>query len=191
MANVERGVAVTGALNRFVRRVYDYKVGFEASGLAALKAVSRAIEAIVADINSPERNRADYTALIEHIKRLSDAVQTEPTMVPVPAKAAPKPVAPPPKAPVEPMAEVVSDEPEYDAEIAAIFTEESAELLEAAGVDTVKELRTRNAENLATKMGEVNAEKKLSRTSPTGSVVQGWIDAAKTIEPTLNMEVTF
>ena len=55
MANVERGVAVAGALNRFVRRVYDYKIGFEPSGLDALKAGGRAIAAIVADINQPER----------------------------------------------------------------------------------------------------------------------------------------
>ena len=33
---------------------------------------------------------------------------------------------------------------------------EFSELLEAAGVDTVKELRNRNAENLAVKMKEVN-----------------------------------
>ncbi len=58
-----------------------------------------------------------------------------------------------------------------------------SELLEAAGVDTVKELRTRNAENLAAKMEEVNAEKKLAKTSPAASVVQGWVDAAKGMEP--------
>ena len=75
MANVERGVAVAGALNRFVRRVYDYQVGFERSGLDALRAAARAIAAIVAEINKPERKRADYTALIEHIARLTNAVR--------------------------------------------------------------------------------------------------------------------
>lgn len=38
-----------------------------------------------------------------------------------------------------------------------------AELLEAAGVDTVKEMRHRNAENLAAKMAEVNEQKHLTR----------------------------
>ncbi|MFT5175412.1 MAG: nucleotidyltransferase/DNA polymerase involved in DNA repair [Gammaproteobacteria bacterium] len=38
--------------------------------------------------------------------------------------------------------------------------QEFSELLEAAGVDTVKELRNRNADNLAAKMAEVNAQKK-------------------------------
>ena len=57
MANVERGVAVTGALNRFVRRVYDYKVGFQPSGLDALKAAGRAIATIVGDITSGKPGR--------------------------------------------------------------------------------------------------------------------------------------
>ncbi|MDA1064713.1 MAG: Hpt domain-containing protein [Proteobacteria bacterium] len=77
MANVERGVAVAGTLNRLVRRVYDYKIGFQKSGLDGLKAGGRALAAIVADINQPERKRADYTALITHLGKLADAVQPE------------------------------------------------------------------------------------------------------------------
>jgi len=61
-----------------------------------------------------------------------------------------------------------------------------AELLEGAGVDTVKELRNRNVENLAAKMGEINEEKKLARVSPAASVVQGWIEQAKTTEPKIS-----
>ena len=54
-----------------------------------------------------------------------------------------------------------------------------AELLEAAGVDTVKELAHRKAENLAVKMLEVNAEKKLVRRVPVVSEVQKMVDYAK------------
>jgi predicted flap endonuclease-1-like 5' DNA nuclease len=61
-----------------------------------------------------------------------------------------------------------------------------SELLEAAGVDTVKELRTRNAENLAAKMEAVNAEKSLAKASPAASVIQGWIDAAKKMDPKIS-----
>jgi predicted flap endonuclease-1-like 5' DNA nuclease len=60
---------------------------------------------------------------------------------------------------------------------------EYAELLEAAGVDTVKELRHRKAENLAEKMSEVNAEKKLTRRVPDASAVQKWVDEAKDLPP--------
>lgn len=58
-----------------------------------------------------------------------------------------------------------------------------AELLEASGVDTVKELRTRNADNLATALGQHNEQKKLAKTSPAATVVQGWIDQAKKMDP--------
>ncbi|MDX2412273.1 MAG: DUF4332 domain-containing protein [Woeseiaceae bacterium] len=54
-----------------------------------------------------------------------------------------------------------------------------AELLESAGVDTVKELKHRNAENLAEKMAEVNNLKKLVRRPPSAIVVQGWVSQAK------------
>lgn len=60
---------------------------------------------------------------------------------------------------------------------------EYSELLEAAGVDTVKELRTRDAENLAAKMAEVNATKKLTRAVPAVKAVTGWIEQAKTLTP--------
>jgi chemosensory pili system protein ChpA (sensor histidine kinase/response regulator) len=125
MANVDRGVAVAGALNRFVRRVYEHKVGFQESGVAALKAAAQALDTIVGDINQPARNRSDFAVLIEHLGNLTNAVKTE---VAEPEVAAP-PARPPPTAPE------AQDEPEeaaYDAEIAAIFSEEAAELLEAA-----------------------------------------------------------
>ena len=54
-----------------------------------------------------------------------------------------------------------------------------AELLECAGVDTVKELQHRNAENLAAKMAEVNEEKNLVRRPPSSRVVGDWIAQAK------------
>ena len=58
-----------------------------------------------------------------------------------------------------------------------------SELLEAAGVDTVKELRTRRADNLSAKMAEVNVEKKLTKAVPNEAEVQKWIDQAKSMDP--------
>lgn len=58
-----------------------------------------------------------------------------------------------------------------------------AELLECAGVDTVKELRTRNAENLAEKMAEVNKKKRLCKASPGLKTVTKWVAQAKEMEP--------
>ena len=58
-----------------------------------------------------------------------------------------------------------------------------AELLKAAGVDTVKELRNRNAENLHAKLEEVNAAKNLTRVVPSLDKVTDFIEQAKNLEP--------
>ena len=63
---------------------------------------------------------------------------------------------------------------------------EFSELLEAAGVDTVKELRNRNAANLAEAMKNCNEEKKLTRAVPSESTVAKWIEQAKTMEPVIS-----
>lgn len=57
-----------------------------------------------------------------------------------------------------------------------------AELLEAAGVDTVKELKHRNAANLAAKILEVNEEKHLVRRVPVEIEVQRMIEFAQGLE---------
>ena len=57
--------------------------------------------------------------------------------------------------------------------------QEYAELLHAAGVDTVNELRYRNPANLAKKMAEANAERKLVRVLPSELMIQRWIEHAK------------
>ncbi|MFN8355346.1 MAG: DUF4332 domain-containing protein [Spirosomataceae bacterium] len=61
--------------------------------------------------------------------------------------------------------------------------EEISDLLEKAGVDTVKELRNRNAENLHAKLVAVNEEFNLSGRVPSLSQVEGFIAQAKELEP--------
>ena len=61
-----------------------------------------------------------------------------------------------------------------------------AELLEAAGVDTIKELRTRQAANLVAKMALVNQSKHLSGATPMEKTIQEWIDAASNMVPLIS-----
>jgi predicted flap endonuclease-1-like 5' DNA nuclease len=61
--------------------------------------------------------------------------------------------------------------------------EEYSDLLEASGVDTVKELRRRNAANLLTAMIEINRKRELVRRLPTEAMVQRWVDHAKDLDP--------
>ena len=64
--------------------------------------------------------------------------------------------------------------------------EEYSDLLEASGVDTVPELAQRNADNLYQKMKEVNEAKKLVRQEPALSIVEDWIQQAKTLPRKVN-----
>ncbi|MFN2127171.1 MAG: DUF4332 domain-containing protein [Anaerolineales bacterium] len=57
--------------------------------------------------------------------------------------------------------------------------EEYADLLEEAGVDTVKELAQRKPENLYKKLVEVNTAKNLVRQLPGQSQVADWVAQAK------------
>ena len=61
--------------------------------------------------------------------------------------------------------------------------EEYSDLLEEAGVDTIKELRRRNPRNLLATMVEVNNKKRLVRRLPTETMVTCWVEYAKTLAP--------
>jgi predicted flap endonuclease-1-like 5' DNA nuclease len=60
--------------------------------------------------------------------------------------------------------------------------EDYAELLQAAGVDTVKELKYRNPAKLAKAMAEANAKRKLVRVLPSDRAVERWIEQAKRLQ---------
>jgi predicted RecB family nuclease len=59
---------------------------------------------------------------------------------------------------------------------------EYAELLQAAGVDTVKDLKYRNPANLANAMAEANKKRKMVRLLPSEKVVGNWIENAKKLQ---------
>ncbi len=61
--------------------------------------------------------------------------------------------------------------------------EEYSDLLEEAGVDTVKELRNRRPDNLHQAMLQANARKRLVRRPPALSQVQSWVKQAKSLKP--------
>ena len=60
---------------------------------------------------------------------------------------------------------------------------EYAELLHEAGVDTIKELRNRNPENLHSKIIGINNSYRRVRQLPTLKQIQSWVLLAKTTEP--------
>jgi hypothetical protein len=62
---------------------------------------------------------------------------------------------------------------------------EYSELLRAAGVRTVNELRFRNPQKLATAMAEINERRNLVRVLPSVHTVMRWIEDAKKLPPAI------
>jgi Domain of unknown function (DUF4332) len=62
---------------------------------------------------------------------------------------------------------------------------EYSELLRAAGVRTVNELRFRNPQKLATAMAEINNRRNLVRVLPSVHTVTRWIEDAKKLPPAI------
>lgn len=58
-------------------------------------------------------------------------------------------------------------------------------LLEKAGVDTVKELATRRPDNLHKKVLEINEQERLVKQPPTLAQVEQWIEQAKQLPKVL------
>ena len=71
----------------------------------------------------------------------------------------------------------------YAEKLIAAGINKVSELLEKAGVDTVKEFRHRVAENLQPKLEECNAQFNICGRVPAVTEVQKMIDQAKELEP--------
>jgi hypothetical protein len=67
------------------------------------------------------------------------------------------------------------------------ISKEYAELLQAAGVNTVKELRYRSPANLAKAMADANQKRKMVRLLPSEKVVGRWIESAQK----LSLKITY
>ncbi len=63
---------------------------------------------------------------------------------------------------------------------------EMSNLLEECGVDSVKELQHRRAENLHAALKAANDEKKITHHAPTLAQVQQWIEESKTLSTTVS-----
>ena len=60
-----------------------------------------------------------------------------------------------------------------------------AELLEAAGVDTVPDLRNRNPANLARAVARLNQARRIVHAPPSEKLLAKWIERAKALPVTL------
>ncbi len=62
---------------------------------------------------------------------------------------------------------------------------EYADLLVSSGVDTIRDLRRRNPTALVAKIIGMNGARKIVSRLPTESMVEGWIDSAAGLDPSI------
>ena len=134
MAEARQGIKVAEPLNHYMRKVFDSGRGLGAVGLKALEDAVAAIEHVVAHINESTGYFVDQQALIERILELDRKFDEEPIGEATlePSIIAPAPAMPPPPAEAEQAEEEEEEGESFDAEVAAIFSEEATELLESA-----------------------------------------------------------
>lgn len=60
---------------------------------------------------------------------------------------------------------------------------EYGQLLEVAGIESVRELAMRKPENIVNLLDRVNAERKLTRSLPALKLVSRWVEQAQQLEP--------
>jgi chemosensory pili system protein ChpA (sensor histidine kinase/response regulator) len=162
MAEARHGIRIAEPLNHYMRKVFDSGRGLSDAGVGALADAVRAIENVVSHINESTAFFAEQPSLLARLRTLeadldlelaraandSSASALVPKLIEVPSEA---PDASPPAesgarqpteeiAPAEAPAAHRVGHPaeagaeEFDHEIAAIFSEEATELIEAAEV---------------------------------------------------------
>ena len=136
MAEARQGIKIAEPLNNYMRKVFDAGGRLGADGLKALDDAVTAIENVVAHINETTGYFRDQRELIARIDELDRRFDTEPVGETSlePSIIAPAPILAPPAPTVEAASEEEDEGEPYDAEVAAIFSEEATELLEAADV---------------------------------------------------------
>jgi chemosensory pili system protein ChpA (sensor histidine kinase/response regulator) len=148
MAQARHGVRLAEPLDHWLRRAYTSGIGLRSADLTLLADCMAAMESVAAHLDEPTGYFVNHWQLLERLgeaERALDGRITEasragagtPPSADVRAAAAEAPVAAPPA--TEPVAaaahapETVEDEaPDFDPEVAAIFTEEALELIDAS-----------------------------------------------------------
>ena len=137
MAEARQGIKIAEPLNQYMRKLHESGVGLDPDGREVLSLAADAIETVVANINESTGFFAAHPVLVERIRELDTALDAVLAARPLDIEAsaiirAPVVEEPPAPAEVETVETDDSDSGEFDADIAAIFSEEATELLEAA-----------------------------------------------------------
>jgi chemosensory pili system protein ChpA (sensor histidine kinase/response regulator) len=144
MAQARHGVRLAEPLDHWLRRAYTSGIGLRTADLALLADCMAAMESVAAHLDEPTGYFVNHWTLLERLAeaersldaRIAEASRVDPGKQ-TPAPASPRTIAATPAAASEPAEadvppEAVEEAPDFDPEVAAIFTEEALELIDAS-----------------------------------------------------------
>ncbi len=137
MAKADAAARLTGPLNQLVRHAYDHPVSVDVPVIDAVEATVVSLQEVIAALAAGDDNLPQTDALVAELQALDEAVEATAAARAELAKAEEAEIRPADEEVGEPEteAEPVSGAADFDPDIAEIFAEEAAELLE--GCDAV------------------------------------------------------
>lgn len=153
-ASVDRAAPLSGALNQFIRRIYDSEAGLDQESTELVGRCAGTLTTLIAAINDPNAESIDAEKLILALHTKMDAVvhsQTsllEDTEIPSAAAYEPTQVLASVPRPNQTRGQPLSESPDYDADIGEIFIEEAGEVLESADTALASWTASRDGQSL-------------------------------------------
>ncbi|MGH8304331.1 MAG: Hpt domain-containing protein, partial [Steroidobacteraceae bacterium] len=125
MAQARHGIRLAEPLDHWLRRAFSSAVGLRGEELALLGDCMAAIEAVATHLDEPTGYFVNHWQLLERIERADQSLDQR-----IAAAAAHR--APSAREPLQAAGEPPDEPADFDPEVAAIFTDEATELIEAS-----------------------------------------------------------
>ncbi len=132
MAQARHGVRLAEPLDHWLRRAFTSGIGLRSVDLTLLTDCMAAMESVAAHLDEPTGYFVNHWQLLERLGEAERALDVRIAEASRAAAGAPSPVPAEPAMEETPPEEEVLEPPDFDPEVAAIFTEEALELIDAS-----------------------------------------------------------
>ena len=135
MAQARHGVRLAEPLDHWLRRAFTSGIGLRSVDLTLLTDCMAAMESVAAHLDEPTGYFVNHWQLLERLAEAERALDLRIAEASRAAAGAPTPAPAPAAEPIAaeaPPEEEVQEPPDFDPEVAAIFTEEALELIDAS-----------------------------------------------------------
>jgi chemosensory pili system protein ChpA (sensor histidine kinase/response regulator) len=132
MAQARHGIRLAEPLDHWLRRAFGSGLGLATEDLALLADCMSAMESVATHLDESTGYFVNHWQLLERIERADKGLEQRIAAAAAAARAAEEAAAVPAQAPAEEVVEATDQVVDFDPEVAAIFTDEATELIEAS-----------------------------------------------------------